>query len=81
MLAAGLVTIAHDSGGPKADIIGPGNGKTGYLASTVEGYAEKMHEIFTKKSGKAGRCGEIKKRAEKLIPNTAVVIATRLTHP
>ncbi|GMH66743.1 hypothetical protein TL16_g04499, partial [Triparma laevis f. inornata] len=45
MLAAGLVTIAHDSGGPKADIISPG--ETGFLASSEEEYASKMHDVLT----------------------------------
>eukprot|EP00814_Leptocylindrus_danicus_P022052 CAMPEP_0116046454 /NCGR_PEP_ID=MMETSP0321-20121206/28280_1 /TAXON_ID=163516 /ORGANISM="Leptocylindrus danicus var. danicus, Strain B650" /LENGTH=235 /DNA_ID=CAMNT_0003528095 /DNA_START=176 /DNA_END=883 /DNA_ORIENTATION=+ len=40
MLASGLVTIAHDSGGPKSDIITPG--ENGYLASTAEDYARNM---------------------------------------
>ena len=44
MQAAGLITIAHNSGGPKADIIVPlaGGGKTGYLAATVNEYANAM---------------------------------------
>jgi len=36
LMAAGLITIAHDSGGPKMDIIQPG--MTGYLANTAEEY-------------------------------------------
>ncbi|GMI48176.1 hypothetical protein TrCOL_g12621 [Triparma columacea] len=44
MMAAGLITIAHNSGGPKADIIKPG--VDGYLADTVETYAEAMKEVF-----------------------------------
>ena len=45
MQAAGLVTIAHNSGGPKADIIVPvvGGGQTGYLADTVDDYANAMY--------------------------------------
>jgi alpha-1,2-mannosyltransferase len=45
MMAAGLITIAHNSGGPKADIIVPYSEKkllTGYLASTEEEYANAM---------------------------------------
>lgn len=36
MLASGLITIAHNSAGPKEDIIGE-NG-VGYLANDFEGY-------------------------------------------
>lgn len=48
MMAAGVVTIAHDSGGPKADIIGPGyrGAKVGYLATTPSQYAEAMASIL-----------------------------------
>eukprot|EP00741_Cyanophora_paradoxa_P003780 tig00000093_g3674.t1 len=42
-MAAGLVAVAHDSGGPKADIVVPHGGQaTGFLASTEEGYAEAL---------------------------------------
>jgi alpha-1,2-mannosyltransferase len=44
LMAAGLITIAHNSGGPKLDIISPG--KTGFLADTVDSYAETMSQIF-----------------------------------
>jgi alpha-1,2-mannosyltransferase len=48
MMSAGLITIAHDSGGPKSDIVVPFKGKqTGLLASTAEGYADAMFEAFT----------------------------------
>lgn len=56
MMAAGLITIAHNSGGPKSDIIErpwnlqnlPKGGKrpTGCLASTAEEYADAMYEII-----------------------------------
>jgi alpha-1,2-mannosyltransferase len=54
MMAAGLVTIAHDSGGPKSDIIqSPWNEKKfdcnhcdGYLASNAEQYSTLMYEIL-----------------------------------
>ena len=61
MMAAGLVTVAHNSGGPKSDIIlRPWNYETlsaddtcqptGCLASTVDEYATAMYEIFKRKS-------------------------------
>ena len=61
MMAAGLVTIAHNSGGPKMDIIlVPWDYTktteykkndcipTGCLASTVDEYAKCMYEIFSR---------------------------------
>lgn len=64
MMAAGLVAIAHDSGGPRADIVvpAPDGGRTGYLASTVDGYADAMHLAL----GGGPDCGEtllIRRRA------------------
>ncbi len=44
MMAAGLIVVAHDSGGPKADIIQ--KNVTGYLATTVEEYAEALHQAL-----------------------------------
>jgi len=43
MMAAGLITIAHNSGGPKSDIVRP---KTGYLACSEEEYAETMYSVL-----------------------------------
>lgn len=46
-MAGGLVTLAHDSAGPKMDIvIDVDSQKTGYLASTVDGYVQCLKEIF-----------------------------------
>ena len=47
MMAAGVITIAHDSGGPKFDIIkiNP-RSRTGYLASTAEQYADAMADVI-----------------------------------
>jgi alpha-1,2-mannosyltransferase len=42
--AAGLITLAHCSGGPLTDIIQPG--ETGYLATTQQEYSERMTEII-----------------------------------
>jgi alpha-1,2-mannosyltransferase len=47
MMAAGLLTIAHDTGGPKSNIVVPLNGqRTGYLASTEEEYAGAIYRIL-----------------------------------
>lgn len=46
-MAAGAVTLAHDSAGPKMDIVVDWQSKkTGFRASAAEGYAAKMHEII-----------------------------------
>lgn len=48
MMAAGTVTLAHDSGGPKLDILSPYDGHpTGFLASDIETYAAAMETIFS----------------------------------
>ncbi|KAJ0399051.1 hypothetical protein ATCC90586_004510 [Pythium insidiosum] len=43
MMAAGLVVIANNSGGPAADIVQPG---TGFLALTADEYAERMLRVL-----------------------------------
>lgn len=45
MVAAGLITVAHNSGGPKADIIQPGI--NGFLASESDEYAELFEKILS----------------------------------
>ncbi|XP_052796296.1 GDP-Man:Man(3)GlcNAc(2)-PP-Dol alpha-1,2-mannosyltransferase-like isoform X2 [Mya arenaria] len=47
LMAAGTVTLAHDSAGPKLDILTPYNGQpTGYLALDIQSYAAAMETIF-----------------------------------
>jgi alpha-1,2-mannosyltransferase len=45
MMAAGLLTVAHNSGGPAADLIVPR--QTGFLAATVDDYASALHQALT----------------------------------
>ena len=46
-MAAGTVILAHDSGGPKMDIVVDHNGQTtGFLASDVDTYAKALGTIF-----------------------------------
>lgn len=46
-MAAGNVMLAHNSGGPKLDIVVPYNEKpTGFLASDEESYSKAMMQIF-----------------------------------
>ncbi|CAJ1945238.1 unnamed protein product [Cylindrotheca closterium] len=48
MMAAGLLTIAHNSGGPKTDIVE--HGVTGFLATTAEEYAQVIHQALQQKN-------------------------------
>ncbi|XP_077559456.1 GDP-Man:Man(3)GlcNAc(2)-PP-Dol alpha-1,2-mannosyltransferase-like [Haemaphysalis longicornis] len=46
-MAAGLITVAHNSGGPKMDIVVDYNGeRTGFLADSVASYADAFMTIF-----------------------------------
>ena len=53
MLAAGVATIAHRSGGPALDIID--DGVTGRLAETAEEYADAMASLLLKPGAPAAR--------------------------
>lgn len=47
MQAAGIVPIAHDSAGPKFDIVRQWKGeKTGFLASNVEEFSQALDFLF-----------------------------------
>nr|XP_005007108.1 GDP-Man:Man(3)GlcNAc(2)-PP-Dol alpha-1,2-mannosyltransferase isoform X2 [Cavia porcellus] len=47
-MAAGTVILAHNSGGPKLDIVVPHEGEvTGFLAESEEDYAEAMAQILS----------------------------------
>ncbi|CAG8483898.1 8426_t:CDS:2 [Ambispora leptoticha] len=47
-MAAGLITIAHNSGGPKMDIVVDHNGyKTGFLATDPQTYADAIYTILS----------------------------------
>lgn len=39
LMSSGIITIAHNSAGPKTDIIGKSPQPIGYLADTAEEYA------------------------------------------
>lgn len=59
-MAAGLITVAHGSGGPKTDIIEPG--VNGFLATDAQGYAAVLASIY---SGSNETLDEIKMNARK----------------
>ena len=42
MMSAGLITIAHDSAGPKMDIIGGAEEPVGYLANDLVSYKKAL---------------------------------------
>jgi len=44
LMAAGVIPVAHNSGGPKSDIIKPN--ETGFLAATEEEYADRIAAIL-----------------------------------
>lgn len=44
-MAAGLIMVAHNSGGPKMDIIKPG--ESGFLATTAEEYSDELLKALT----------------------------------
>jgi len=47
-MAAGTIVLAHDSGGPKLDIVVDHNGqKTGFLASDADSFAACLNTIFS----------------------------------
>ncbi|XP_053312297.1 GDP-Man:Man(3)GlcNAc(2)-PP-Dol alpha-1,2-mannosyltransferase [Spea bombifrons] len=47
-MAAGTIILAHNSGGPKMDIVIPYEGqKTGFLADSEDGYASAMDHILS----------------------------------
>lgn len=46
-MAAGLIMVAHKSGGPMMDIIETLEpGRTGFLATTAQEYAETIYQII-----------------------------------
>ncbi|XP_015674179.1 GDP-Man:Man(3)GlcNAc(2)-PP-Dol alpha-1,2-mannosyltransferase-like, partial [Protobothrops mucrosquamatus] len=47
-MAAGTIILAHNSGGPKLDIVVPyERNATGFLAEDEDGYADSMAHIFS----------------------------------
>ena len=56
MMAAGVLTVAHDSGGPRADIVRPlaDGARTGFLAASAAQYADALDSIFRAVDGRLG---------------------------
>ena len=57
MMAAGLVTVAHNSGGPRDDIIAAG---TGMLAVSPEEYADAFEVAFSGRGADVAKAGRIR---------------------
>ena len=64
MMAAGLLVVAHNSGGPRTDIVQPG--ETGFLAATVEEYAEALRAALTMPTAKAAQMRQAARERSKL---------------
>lgn len=60
-MAAGCITLAHNSGGPKSDIIEPG--VSGFLAATKDEYAEALSMIFSPTFRDTAAMREMQKQA------------------
>jgi len=66
MMAAGLLVVAHNSGGPKADIVtvgGDDNHVTGFLASTDAEFADAIYNALTMSPDRANRIRANSRRA------------------
>eukprot|EP00048_Salpingoeca_helianthica_P016623 m.233338 g.233338 ORF g.233338 m.233338 type:complete len:483 (+) comp19067_c0_seq1:610-2058(+) len=46
-MAAGMIALAHDSGGPRSDIVVDATPRTGFRAHNAETYATTLHTILT----------------------------------
>ena len=60
MLAAGLVVIAHNSAGPKCDILVNGQEKFGFLAETLEDYSQLLESAIKDFMDKEKRADQIR---------------------
>jgi alpha-1,2-mannosyltransferase len=48
LMSSGIITVAHNSAGPKLDIIGGTKKRVGYLAEDLEDYSISVHNALTK---------------------------------
>ena len=46
LMSSGIITIAHNSAGPKGDIIGPAKDPVGYLAEGLDDYSFLVKKSF-----------------------------------
>lgn len=62
MIAGGLIVVAHESGGPKLDII---RDSYGFLAQTAQEYADNLVKIVNLATDHVDRLRSINRRAMK----------------
>lgn len=48
LMASGMITVAHNSAGPKLDIIGGSPKEVGFLASSPDEFANFVYKSLTK---------------------------------
>ena len=46
LMSSGIITVAHNSAGPKLDIIGGAKKEVGFLADDLEGYTFFVHKAL-----------------------------------
>lgn len=64
LMAAGIVPVAHSSGGPLADIVVPVEGEpSGLLAADADEYAHAMHDVLACAARRDGSFGAWQERA------------------
>jgi alpha-1,2-mannosyltransferase len=79
-MAAGAITLAHNSGGPRSDILVPWGGqRTGFLAATPEEYADALELVFRNVAaeGGKGRAGAAAAAAKGAVDLVAIAAAAR----
>lgn len=65
LMSSGIVTIAHNSAGPKLDIIGGSKEQVGYLANSLESYKELAVKAFSEYE--SDHYIQLRKRARKWV--------------
>ena len=48
LMASGMITVAHNSAGPRLDIIGGSPKEVGFLAESPDEFANQVYESLTK---------------------------------
>ena len=46
LMSSGIITVAHNSAGPKLDIIGGAKKEVGFLADDLDGYTFFVHKAL-----------------------------------
>lgn len=76
-MAAGVVTVANNSGGPRADIVVPVDGQpTGFLASSEDEYADALKQIFDAYA-RGDKMDALRRRAREHVSRAALPTPSR----